>query len=69
VEYSLPDAEAWWAVIWNAGFRRMVCQLSPSDQERFRREHFREVAALATSEGIWLDVGVLFTVGRKPRDS
>jgi ubiquinone/menaquinone biosynthesis C-methylase UbiE len=67
--YYLPDAEAWWDVIWNAGFRRMVCQLSPSDQEHFRREHLREVAELATSEGIWLDVGVLFTVGRKPRDS
>ncbi|MHB8846355.1 MAG: class I SAM-dependent methyltransferase [Nitrospirota bacterium] len=69
VGYYLPDAEAWWDVIWNAGFRRMVSQLSPSDQEHFREEHLREVASLATSEGIWLDVGVLFTVGRKPHDS
>lgn len=69
VGYFLPDAEAWWDVIWNAGYRRMVSQLSPSDQERFRQEHLHEVAALATPEGIWLDVGVLFTVSRKPRDS
>jgi ubiquinone/menaquinone biosynthesis C-methylase UbiE len=69
VGYYLPDAEAWWDVVWNAGFRRMVDQLSRSDQERFRREHLREVAELAAPEGLWLDVGVLFTVGRKPRNS
>lgn len=69
VGYHLPDAGAWWDVIWNAGFRRMICQLSPSDQEHFRKEHLREVAALETPEGLWLDVGVLLTVSRKPRDS
>ena len=66
VGYFLDNAEEWWEVIWNAGFRRMVSQLSPADQERFRREHLEEVAGLATSKGIWLDVGVLFTLGRIP---
>jgi len=65
VGYFLDDAHAWWDVIWNAGFRRLVGQLTPSEQERFRREHLEEVAALATTEGIWLDVGVLFTIGTK----
>ncbi len=55
-----------WDVVWNAGFRRMVGQLSPSDQKRFRQEHMQEVAALATREGIRLDVGVLFIIGTKP---
>ena len=63
--YFLEDAHAWWDVIWNAGFRRLVGQLTPSEQERFRREHLEEIAALATTEGIWLDVGVLFTIGTK----
>ena len=63
--YFLSSADEWWDVIWNAGFRRLVAQLAPPDQERFRREHLDEVAALATTEGIWLDVGVLFTIGRK----
>jgi ubiquinone/menaquinone biosynthesis C-methylase UbiE len=66
VGYFLDNAGAWWDVVWNAGFRRMVSQLSPADQERFRQEHLEEVAALATNEGIWLDVGVLFTIGRRP---
>jgi ubiquinone/menaquinone biosynthesis C-methylase UbiE len=65
VGYFLDSEEEWWDVIWNAGFRRMVGQLTSSDQERFRREHMQEVAALKTKDGIWLDVGVLFTIGTK----
>jgi hypothetical protein len=30
---------------------------------RFRDEHLAEVETLRASEGIWLDVGVLFTWG------
>ena len=66
VGYFLENAGAWWEIVWNAGFRRLVAQLSPADQERFRREHLDEVSALSTNQGIWLDVGVLFTIGRKP---
>jgi hypothetical protein len=65
VGYFLEDAHTWWGVIWNSGFRRLVGQLAPSQQEPFRREHLQEMAALATTEGIWLDVGVLFTIGTK----
>jgi ubiquinone/menaquinone biosynthesis C-methylase UbiE len=63
--YFLDNAEQWWDVVWNAGFRRMVGQITPLDQKRFRQEHLQEVSALATKEGIWLDVGVLFAIGTK----
>jgi ubiquinone/menaquinone biosynthesis C-methylase UbiE len=66
VGYFLSNANEWWDVVWNAGFRRMVVQLTPSEQERFKREHLQEVAELATRDGIWLDVGVLFVIGTKP---
>ena len=66
VGYYLTNADAWWDVVWNAGFRRLVSQLTHEDQERFRREHLAEVAALATSEGIWLDIGILISVGSRP---
>lgn len=59
------DSEGWWEIIWNAGFRGLVGQLSPEDLEQFRYDHLREVKALGTEEGIWLEVGVLFTAGRK----
>lgn len=63
--YFLDDAEEWWDVIWNAGFRRLVSGMKPEQREKFRREHLQEVEELRTSDGIWLDVGVLFTFGTK----
>ena len=50
----------------NAGFRRLIGQLPLNDRERFKREHLKEIEALRTKDGIWLDVGVLYTVGTKP---
>ncbi|MEK6744507.1 MAG: class I SAM-dependent methyltransferase [Nitrospirota bacterium] len=66
VGYFLDNADAWWEVVWNAGFRRLISPLPPEDRERFKREHLQEVAGLATKDGIWLDVGVLFAIGTKP---
>lgn len=67
VGYYLSSPEEWWDVVWNAGFRRMVTQLSAQDQEQFRHEHLCEIEALRTDKGIWLDVGVLYTMGAKPK--
>jgi hypothetical protein len=68
VGYHLGSADEWWEIIWNAGHRRMVAGLDLDDQARFRQEHLEEVEALRTGEGIWLDVGVLYTSGRKQSD-
>jgi ubiquinone/menaquinone biosynthesis C-methylase UbiE len=64
--YHLGNAEQWWEIVWNAGLRRMVTQLVPEDQARFRQQHLREVEAQRTADGIWLDVGVLYTSGTRP---
>jgi ubiquinone/menaquinone biosynthesis C-methylase UbiE len=63
--YYLEDADQWWQLVWNAGFRGLLQQLPPEELERFRREHLQEVAGLAGPDGIWLDIGVLFTRGTK----
>ena len=63
VGYFLAGPEAWWDIVWNAGFRRMVSRLSPDDQARFKQEHLKEIEALKTRDGIRLDVPVLFTTG------
>ncbi|MBT0664996.1 hypothetical protein KI809_11885 [Geobacter pelophilus] len=39
--------------------------MPPHALERFRQEHLQEVAQLATPDGIWLDIGVLYTSGTK----
>jgi ubiquinone/menaquinone biosynthesis C-methylase UbiE len=64
--YFLENAAQWWDIVWNAGFRRMVGRLAPDDQAQFKSEHLEEIAATMTRDGIWLDVGVLFTSGTKP---
>ena len=66
VGYHLRNANEWWDVIWYSGYRGLVSQLSAGDMEKFKLEHLREVQAMATNDGIWLDVEVLFTIGVKP---
>lgn len=64
VGYYLPDADGWWNVVWNGGFRGLVSQLSPTDLEKFKEEHLCEINELATDQGIRLDVQALFLIGR-----
>jgi ubiquinone/menaquinone biosynthesis C-methylase UbiE len=63
--YFLKDENEWWNVIWNAGLRRMINQLSPVDLAKFKNDHLQEITALKTKDGIWLDVDVLYTIGKK----
>jgi ubiquinone/menaquinone biosynthesis C-methylase UbiE len=64
--YFLASAEAWWDVVWNAGFRRMLSSLSSAEVAAFRQQHLEEIAALGTPDGIRMPVPVLFTSGSKP---
>ncbi len=64
--YYLKGPSAWWDVIWNAGFRSQVGQLSPQDLKKFKAEHLREIETLRTPEGLWLNVSVLYTTGIRP---
>ena len=63
VGYFLKDAEDWWDVVWNAGFRRFISQIPEDKKDRFRDEHLNDIQALATPEGVWLKVDVLYTTG------
>lgn len=67
LSYPLADAEGWWEVVWNAGFRGLLSQLSDADLARFRGEHLAEIAALDEGQGVPLRVEVLYARGRKPR--
>ena len=61
----LHDAGEWWDIVWNSGFRGPVSQLTPGQLAQFRQEHLAEVARLATTRGIWLDVPSIFAIGHK----
>ncbi|MBI5056657.1 MAG: methyltransferase domain-containing protein [Nitrospirae bacterium] len=63
ISYYLTDAGQWWDIVWNAGLRRFVSSLTPKDLERFRREHLREIECLSGTEGIRLEMNVLYSAG------
>lgn len=62
--YYLENADRWWDVIWNGGFRGLAGQLA-DDIHRFRHEHMQEIDKLLTEDGIWLNVEVLHARGAK----
>jgi ubiquinone/menaquinone biosynthesis C-methylase UbiE len=64
--YFLAGPEEWWEVIWQAGFRGLVNQLTPNDLQQFQAEHLAEIRELQTPEGIRLEVEALYTVGIRP---
>ena len=64
IGYPLNNAEAWWRVIWYAGFRGLVAQLNETQLAQFKQEHLAEITALKTGRGIPLNVAALFASGR-----
>lgn len=64
IGYHLNDVEDWWRVIWYAGFRGLVAQLSDTQLAEFKQAHLAEIAALKTDQGIPLNVTALFARGR-----
>ncbi|MBN2010676.1 methyltransferase domain-containing protein [candidate division KSB1 bacterium] len=63
--HYLNGASEWWDVVFNAGFRGLINQLSLYEMQKFRAEHLYEVSKFATEKGIWLDVPVLYTFGKQ----
>ncbi len=63
--YYLKDETEWWEVLWNAGFRGLINQLSEEQVKAFKEEHLGEIKKLKEDKGIWLTVDVLYTLGVK----
>lgn len=40
--FDLPDAEAWWQIVNNAGYRGMLQRLRPEDLASFRAQHLSD---------------------------
>ncbi|MFV2056860.1 MAG: class I SAM-dependent methyltransferase [Thiohalomonadales bacterium] len=63
VGYHLRDAEEWWQVLWNSGFRRYLMQLSAAQLPKFRQLHLERITKQVSQRGLWLDVSVWVTTG------
>ena len=66
VGFHLARADEWWEVIWHTELRGLVERLPECEQARLRLEHLEEVTALATDDGIWMDVETWLVGGRRP---
>ncbi len=58
--FELRDENDWWEIVYNAGYRGMLEQLSEEQAPRFKKQHLREVRELLAEQAdSRLDVRVL----------
>lgn len=58
------SAEIWWDIVWNAGYRGYLQQLSNSELAEFRQQHQAEIETLCADGQTRLDAGVMIAVAR-----
>lgn len=61
----MTDPQQWWGVVWNAGYRFLLNQLTEDQQKQFEIEHLKEMKDLLGSDGVWFNTEVLIAVGDK----
>lgn len=57
------EPEDWWTFRWGTSARARLSALPPESVERLRRDILREIGALRTNRGIWLNTSVLMGIG------
>ncbi len=63
--YQMTDASMWWDVVWNAGYRALLNQLTESQQIEFKEKHMAEISRLVGDKGIWFNTEVLIAIAQK----
>jgi len=63
--YHLASENDWWEIVMNSGLRGFVNQLDAMQFAQFRAKHLEEINKLKTDKGIWLDINVIFSTGKK----
>ncbi len=64
--YQMTDAQIWWDVVWNTGYRGLLNQLTDEGQIAFKEKHMSEIAELV-ADGVWFNTEVLIAVGEKQK--
>ena len=65
IHYSLFTAFSWWDVVWNAGYRSLLNQLSADELKKFEQEHIKEISDVLGKDGTWFNSEVLIAIGEK----
>ncbi len=62
--YQMTNAQMWWDVVWNAGYRSLLNQLTEEQQKAFKEKHMKAITELV-GDGVWFNTEVLIAVGEK----
>ncbi len=65
VSYHLKNADEWWEVVWNAGYRGLLGGLDEEQLARFKAEHLQDISSLHDGRGIPFNIQVLITRGQR----
>jgi ubiquinone/menaquinone biosynthesis C-methylase UbiE len=63
--YQMTNPQMWWDVVWNAGWRTFLNQMTEKEQEDFKDEHLNEISDVLGTEGVWFNTEVLIAIGDK----
>jgi ubiquinone/menaquinone biosynthesis C-methylase UbiE len=63
--YRMTSAGMWWDIVWNAGWRNLLNQMSEEERKVFEKEHMEEIAEVVGDDGVWFNTEVLIAVGEK----
>jgi len=63
--YHMTDPQMWWDVVWNAGWRSLLNQMTEGEQKVFQEKHLKEIAEVVGNDGVWFNTEVLIAVGEK----
>jgi ubiquinone/menaquinone biosynthesis C-methylase UbiE len=63
--YHMTEAKMWWDIVWNAGWRSLLNQLTADEQKQFEQDHMQEIADVIGDDGVWFNTEVIIAVGEK----
>ena len=63
--YHMTNSQMWWDVVWNAGWRSLLNQLTEDEQTEFEKDHMIEISKVVGENGTWFNTEVLIAIGEK----
>ncbi|MDH5735782.1 MAG: class I SAM-dependent methyltransferase, partial [Gammaproteobacteria bacterium] len=63
--YAMDNESHWWDVVWNAGYRGLLNQLSNDQQLAFKNRHLAEVADYCQNHTATLNTNIVIAIGTK----
>ncbi|VAW77893.1 hypothetical protein MNBD_GAMMA13-1437 [hydrothermal vent metagenome] len=63
--YHMTSAQMWWDVVWNAGWRSFLNQMTGAEQNEFKKAHLKKIEDVLGNKGLWFNTEVLIAVGVK----